>query len=66
MIVYALWQSDYHNNDMAFLLNVTVTTIGRDLAEIKDNIDPFWRFRGKTPETIVKMERCSFPKTVKF
>jgi len=54
MIVYALWQSDYHNYEMAFLLNVNVKTIGRDLAEIKDNIDPFWRIRGKTPENIVK------------
>lgn len=54
MIVYALWQSDYHNYEMAFLLNVNVKTIGRDLAEIKDNIDPFWRIRGKTPENIIK------------
>lgn len=54
MIVYALWQSDYHNYEMAFLLNVNVKTIGRDLAEIKDNIDPFWRIRGKTPENMAK------------
>ena len=54
MIVYALWQSDYHNYEMAFLVNVNVKTIGRDLAEIKDNIDPFWRIRGKTPENIAK------------
>ena len=54
MIVYALWRSEFHNYEMAFLLNVNVKTIGRDLAEIKDNIDPFWRIRGKTPEDIIK------------
>ncbi len=47
-IIYALWISKYSNQQISTILNVSLRTVGRDLAEIKEAIDPFKEFRGKT------------------
>ena len=54
MVVYVLWKSGFHNYEMKKMLNVSLRTIGRDLDEIKDEMDPFFRIRGMTLDDISK------------